>query len=416
MKHSPQEAAILNLNGIGLVYALIREPTYWADTGDIDILVGDLGRAGTLLEKSGYIPFEKTENSSKYIRYCELCNVFIHLDLHLRICFGGLVAPLSFTNALIDFSVSGSDGIRRLRTIDQLAIYVWQAAIDKGKLDGKYIKPIPSDEMINLSSLKGPYCSLPPIFRQNLSIVELFLCNQISEECAIKMLRESDSLTGFKRDHLLVRILRRLFELNPNRKVIAFLGPDGAGKSTLIDRLKGLRWPKIKFQYMGPRRESEMRYFLFRAIKHVSDVARKFSKRTVTGTAARIGYHMLCYLDFIDRIYRNFRYWSARGIVVFDRYACDMFFRAPSKFGEIVYLALFPKPRFVFLCVGDPEKIFRRKPEELTAKQIADMVDLYRTILNKYKIPFVELDTTECSPPEVLNKILKTFSENNWFR
>lgn len=128
-----------------------------------------------------------------------------------------------------------------------------------------------------------------------------------------------------------------------------------------------------------------------------------------------MGWQITCYFDFIDRLYRHIWFWGSGGIVFFDRYACDMYFRKPTRLNELLFVKLFPNPKFVFLCVGDANAIYKRKTEELSVNQIGDTIALYRNKLNKYRIPFTEINTTELSPGDAVDKVYRNLEEHDWF-
>ena len=84
-----------------------------------------------------------------------------------------------------------------------------------------------------------------------------------------------------------------------------------------------------------------------------------------------------------------------------------MYFRKPNIINENLFLRFFPKPYLVFLCVGDAQKIYDRKPEELSVKDIKDTIELYRKKLNEYKLDYIEIDTTTMNQNESLSYALK---------
>ncbi len=57
---------------------------------------------------------------------------------------------------------------------------------------------------------------------------------------------------------------------------------------------------------------------------------------------------------------------------------------------KIIFLNFSLRPRFVFLCVGDLQIIFNRKPE-ININQIKDLIKSYRKTLKDYNIIYLEL-------------------------
>jgi thymidylate kinase len=196
---------------------------------------------------------------------------------------------------------------------------------------------------------------------------------------------------------------------------IAFLGPDGAGKSTLTEPLAHLRWPRVRRQFMGPARPSEMRRTFHWTMCQWDRLRQKYTKKHPLGIVSRAAWQLVCYLDFWDRLIRHRSFCRQGGVLVCDRYACDMYFRKPTMWNEFVFLRLFPRPRFVFLCVGDPHAIHQRKPE-LSSGQIQETIERYRAKLTRYRIPCAEIDTARLSPDEALRQAVQHAIDNGWFR
>ena len=166
---------------------------------------------------------------------------------------------------------------------------------------------------------------------------------------------------------------------------------------------------------MGPSNYSAMGRIFRLPLQKITQWQRNHPKKSASGVILSALWHTLCYLDFLERVWRHTWFRSKKGIVIYDRYACDVYFRRPERWREILYIKLFPKPRFVFLCVGDPELIYQRKSEELTVEDIGNTIELYRKKLPEHNIPFVEINTTEYPSPELVMQAAQYLVDQNWF-
>jgi hypothetical protein len=68
---------------------------------------------------------------------------------------------------------------------------------------------------------------------------------------------------------------------------------------------------------------------------------------------------------------------------------------------------MFPRPKFVFLCTGDPHTIVARKPE-LSVEEFEQTILLYRKKIYEYNINFQEINTSDNSVAICLERIIKS--------
>jgi len=204
------------------------------------------------------------------------------------------------------------------------------------------------------------------------------------------------------------RIIKRI--INSTGFSVAFLGPDGSGKSTIIKKLINSNLPF--------RRED---YFHLKPIKVFT------SNRTSTKDPHK--YHKYTPLiSYIKLIYFLFQYnygwfkyiWPLKirsSLVVFDRYYDDLLVDTKRyRYGGSVDIAKFvrnfiPKPDLYFVLVTDPEIIFERK-KEVPLFEIKNQVKKYEELVDDKK--YIKIDVSK-SPDEnvyfIIKKILEKMNE-----
>jgi len=132
-------------------------------------------------------------------------------------------------------------------------------------------------------------------------------------------------------------------EILKKRKVIAFMGADGSGKSTMAKKLA---------EYFGGRC---VYYGMFN--DNTKLVRLLINKSKVAGsTISKKGYSLknliapfIYTIDFIIRYYRDIKPKDKLDIVVTDRYAYDLILlKAPMKLKKLL-MKLFPRPYLIYL-------------------------------------------------------------------
>lgn len=153
-----------------------------------------------------------------------------------------------------------------------------------------------------------------------------------------------------------------------NKIVVAFLGTDGSGKSTVIHEVTDLLNVATHYEHMRPNYLPSLAVFLKRENRNgpavVCTTPHAGQSSGFIGSLIRLNYYFIDYTwGYYRKIYRS------NGLCLFDRYYYD--YLIDPKRGCIdlpqwiikFYGFFVPRPDLI-ICLGtDAEKIFKRKPE-----------------------------------------------------
>ncbi len=212
-------------------------------------------------------------------------------------------------------------------------------------------------------------------------------------------------------EHGYREIIRR--SKRPKASILAVLGPDGAGKSTVIDLLQhelarimvkdtdDIRilhfrpnlFPNIKAMLGGKRYDATQEEF---TAPHRAQPAGRIS------SVLRLIYY---WLDYLVGYWLRIRTGCLAGkIYIFDRYFYDFIvdpYRSRIKLPDwlrLLFLQITPEPDIVFILCCDPDTIYARK-QELTPMEITRQSREYLKLARRSK-RLVTLDAA--NPPEQL--------------
>lgn len=180
--------------------------------------------------------------------------------------------------------------------------------------------------------------------------------------------------------------------------LIAVLGPDGAGKTTLARKLAA-KYPEITYVYFGNNPESRM-YFYF---KNFLSIQRKGKLNTILRYLA---------IFFNDLAYFN---KAKREDLIADRCPIDKILQssiAQDK-GRLMYHKLaqkfLPHPDFIILLGGDSHQLYERK-KEISVEKIKAYLGFYEDYFKRHKLNFHKIDSVtndEENTFEIASKLLE---------
>lgn len=241
------------------------------------------------------------------------------------------------------------------------------------------------------------------------------LKNKIIRKIIIKMIITFNP----DRIEIIFRFVISLFKrfLKSSGVFLAFVGPDGIGKSTIIEKLKEIDSEFLmkgsKSFYWRPNILPKLSNLLNKKnceLERYDDNGLRIIDTTPKNKIISIFKYFYYLFDFIlGSLY--IRYHLSRGrLIFFDRYFHDLLIY-PQRFNlEIPKIILFfciyliKRPDIVILLELEPEKIVQRK-KELSIDELKNQYLAYKLIINKYE-NLLLIDNSS-SPNQVVCEILK---------
>lgn len=204
--------------------------------------------------------------------------------------------------------------------------------------------------------------------------------------------------------------------------MIALLGPDGVGKSTLIDNIRSDVSDFLKVDF-DRSKSFHIRPGLFPTITTVlkkrghSDKRPSATYKTWQSSSFVISFiRLICFwVDYIlGYLLRIMPELGSYNLVVLDRYFYDLLIdplryniKLPHKLMKTLF-SLLPKPKVTFV-LDAPAQVIQSRKDELTKPRIASLLNKYRNLRLEYDNIHV-LDATR--PPEKLsNEVVSIFLE-----
>ncbi|WP_298782531.1 hypothetical protein [uncultured Polaribacter sp.] len=223
--------------------------------------------------------------------------------------------------------------------------------------------------------------------------------NQIIDYVFKDIKRQSATLNYKIKDK--IRIVKRI--LKPTGISIAFLGSDGSGKTTIIDRVTAAVLPFRKTQYF-----------------HLKPIYTKSENSGVTSDPHKFKpYGAL--KSYVKLLYFFVQYnfgWLknilplkiSSTLIIFDRYFDDLIVdNKRYRYGGGVTIASFfrrfiKKPSLYFVLTAEPEIIFKRK-QEVTFEELKRQINGYRALTKNKNYVHINVDN---SPDKIVKEVVNT--------
>ncbi len=362
--------------------------------GDVDIFVEDIYKFEQFLKKNKISIIQKFIHHYKGINYFIFYkNTLLNLDLYQEYIISHKVI---FDKDFFIKNIGKKENIYFLDYHPYLKYYLIKKII-KEDLPTKKLLFINHIEEIDLND---------KLSDKNINLLKKYIKNQhikIPEKKFIKILKK-DILNHSKLNinSIFFEIKRVSFRLiKPPGLTISILGPDGSGKSTIINLLKKEKLPfrRIHCFHLKPR--------IFGNKGDGKPVTNPHGKEPHRGLKS---YLKLIYfaLDYIIGYWiKIFPLTIRSSLIIFDRYYDDILvdpkryrYSGSIKFAKVLKI-LIPEPDIYIILTTEPHIIYKRKVE-VSFEELKRQIQEYDNLLDNKK--FFKIDAS-LPPKQILDKI-----------
>jgi thymidylate kinase len=252
-----QRAAIAALDGAGIRWAVLRDDPMAAEAGDIDVLVhpADVGRLDVVLADVGFGRLVTWRHGDHrfFIAYDEVTDRWVKLDTVSRFAYrAGRELPTSAVGAVLARRVRVDDAWR-LHPDDEFWALVLHCLLDRGTVDSRHL-----DRLRLLASETTPAGPLGQAVGQAGLAERVVDRARAADAAGLAALRHPIG-AALPRPAMTRRLwLGARGTAAPALKAlvrpgigVAVMGPDGAGKSTLVRALPGTLPLQVRTYYGG---------------------------------------------------------------------------------------------------------------------------------------------------------------------
>jgi thymidylate kinase len=213
-------------------------------------------------------------------------------------------------------------------------------------------------------------------------------------------------------------------------KLVVFVGPDGSGKTTIIENIKAKLSSKYKVKVNHIRfnnipRAGNLKSFILSIFKGESRRLNYLTKSDLNTSSKHYVYGpkiplfkiiLLLSYEIFDYIFGYLSLYNSKNdsIILFDRYLYDYYTEKDWSNTPLwlmnFFSSLAPGPEYIFFMENSPQEINKRK-NELSIEDI-DIVNKRTRELLARKVNFVPLNTNN-SPDELAEIVFALLAEKN---
>lgn len=266
------------------------------------------------------------------------------------------------------------EGFYALKETDEMSTIICKELLTYGIVRSKYKKRF--EEIFGTKSFSFSKCDFNLLTKKSqFKLYSQEGNEQLFEGITIKI--KSNDWSNIL-PYLFFRLKAISMQIFGKRTLIALIGPDGVGKSTLSARLSGFLEKNSLFS------EVKVYHHRFDILPQLSrfDMRRKTSLESnspagnsddiIHGRLRTFVYMVYYGLDYILGYFVLFSNKCKGGAVIFDRYVYDFYiqksYRKVSWSTKRFYEALIPKPNIVVFLYANPHVVVNRK-NELSLKE-----------------------------------------------
>jgi thymidylate kinase len=267
--------------------------------------------------------------------------------------------------------------------------------INKSDVAKRYADFLTSLSFENRSEIFGYLCHKYDLTNNKLD--ELFLVKKRGPKKMIQKIKAYPQNTKFKKFKNKLRYLSDLVhDLTSNKGIIvSFSGVDGAGKSTVLERVKKLLQHKYRHKTIILRHRPGL-FPILSSILHGKKKAEEISKYNLPrkgtnessiSSVLRFGYYYLDYL--LGQIYIYFKYTLRGYTVLYDRYYFDFIIdpkrsniKLPKALLKLGYYFVI-KPEVNIFLYANSDIILSRK-QEMNEEDIKLLTSEYKELFEEF--------------------------------